>query len=463
MADDDISDRPSKIRKLDSTTSPEFPSSKKPSIQAQPLDPTFGETPPSQPQETNTSSPSTTPNGNGITLPQQPLSKSALKKLKRKEAWAASAPDRRLKRREQHKEKQARKVIAREELATKIASGEISPPPVVARPYHRPQQVPMGLLIDCDFEDKMMEKEIISLGSQITRCYSENKAARYRAHLCISSWGGIMKERFETVLSSSHLGWKGVMFEKSDFITAGSMMNDIMRGNEGGKLLGALNNGENEGSDLVEDQTSDAGDANAMPEAKIGQETPQNIDNDSENTNTEPASNSTISTTKSNAPPQLIYLSSDSPNTLTTLSPYTTYIIGGIVDKNRHKGLCYARAQEYGIPTAKLPIGEYMTMNSRAVLTVNHVVEIMLRWLELGDWGEAFNRVIPKRKGGVLKKGGQEKGEGVEKDEADVEGQTAEAGEEAEKDIVDEKNGLPAQEYIPLDDGVDDGEDGGVK
>jgi tRNA (guanine9-N1)-methyltransferase len=29
----------------------------------------------------------------------------------------------------------------------------------------------------------------------------------------------------------------------------------------------------------------------------------------------------------------------------------------------------------------------------------------MVKWLECGDWGEAFMKVIPKRKGGTLKGG----------------------------------------------------------
>ena len=55
-------------------------------------------------------------------------------------------------------------------------------------------------------------------------------------------------------------------------------------------------------------------------------------------------------------------------------------------------------------------------MTSRFVLATNHVAEIMLRWLELGDWGKAFLQVVPKRKGGVLKPNKQDAD-----DEADCE------------------------------------------
>ena len=37
-------------------------------------------------------------------------------------------------------------------------------------------------------------------------------------------------------------------------------------------------------------------------------------------------------------------------------------------------------------------------MATRHVLTVNQVLEIMLRWLEVHDWEQAFMAVIPKRK-----------------------------------------------------------------
>jgi len=130
---------------------------------------------------------------------------------------------------------------------------------------------------------------------------------------------------------------------------------------------------------------------------------------------------------------EIVYLTSDSPDTLTALSPYSTYIVGGLVDKNRHKGICYKIACERGIKTAKLPIGEYMDMQSRKVLATNHVVEIMIRWLECGDWGEAFMKVIPKRKGGKLREG-EQKGDGENNKEEDDD-------EEDEDDPHDEGNG----------------------
>jgi len=112
--------------------------------------------------------------------------------------------------------------------------------------------------------------------------------------------------------------------------------------------------------------------------------------------------------------PDLVYLTADSPNTITELKNGKKYIVGAIVDKNRYKGLCHKKAVAQGVATAKLPIGEYVSMASRFVLTTNQVVEIMIRWLACRDWERAFLEVIPRRKMPVAKGGGEdgEDGEG---------------------------------------------------
>ncbi|XP_028330049.1 tRNA methyltransferase 10 homolog A [Gouania willdenowi] len=96
---------------------------------------------------------------------------------------------------------------------------------------------------------------------------------------------------------------------------------------------------------------------------------------------------------------ELVYLTSDSPNVLKELDQTKAYVIGGLVDHNHHKGITFEKAKEFGIEHAQLPLSCFIKMNSRKVLAVNHVFEIILAYLEKGSWQEAFCTILPQRKG----------------------------------------------------------------
>ncbi|XP_029310234.1 tRNA methyltransferase 10 homolog A [Cottoperca gobio] len=98
---------------------------------------------------------------------------------------------------------------------------------------------------------------------------------------------------------------------------------------------------------------------------------------------------------------ELVYLTSDSPNVLEELDHKKAYVIGGLVDHNHHKGITFERAKELGIAHAQLPLSSFVRMNSRKVLAVNHVFEIILAYMEQGSWQKAFFTILPQRKGAV--------------------------------------------------------------
>ncbi|KAK3622894.1 tRNA (guanine(9)-N(1))-methyltransferase [Elasticomyces elasticus] len=255
------------------------------------------------------------------------MSKNQIKKLRKKEEWESKRGERKAVRKEKLVQKRERKRAARNEMSID------APRPRVKQVYQKPVQLPVTILVDCDFDDLMRDNERISLGAQITRCYSDNKnnaAEEARKWMCDLPNAGELSGTFKPLSSD-----------------------------DADKIKALKEEGE------------------------------------------------------------VVYLSSEASETLTELKPYSTYIIGGLVDKNREKGICYKRATRKGVRTAKLPIGEYLQMSSRKVLATNHVNEIMMKWLESGDWADAFMKVIPKRKGGQLK--GQAEQEDEQDDNEDEE------------------------------------------
>ncbi|KAJ5475491.1 tRNA (guanine(9)-N1)-methyltransferase [Penicillium diatomitis] len=282
------------------------------------------------------------------------LSKNQLKKLRKKQQWEAERGLRKEKRKAQMAQKKQRRQRMVEEAretggeeAVKALRKQWETTRAQAK---RSTLLPLSIVIDCGFDDLMNDHERISLAGQLTRSYSDNKRSKWRTHLMFSSFNKQLKHRFDTVLAP-YRNWQGIRIVQDDFVRGAEILKNQMASPQGGKLVGPF-------ADQVDAKPEDG---------------------------------------------EVIYLSSDSDNILTELKPYSTYIIGGLVDKNRHKAVCYRSAISQGVKTAKLPIGEYVEMSSRQVLTTNHVVDIMLKWLEVKDWGEAFMKVLPPRKGGQLK------------------------------------------------------------
>ncbi|CAN8019224.1 unnamed protein product [Ixodes persulcatus] len=67
----------------------------------------------------------------------------------------------------------------------------------------------------------------------------------------------------------------------------------------------------------------------------------------------------------------VVYLSSESENELQELEEGKAYVIGGLVDHNRCKGLCHRLAEEQGVQHARLPIDSYLVLKTRKVLTID--------------------------------------------------------------------------------------------
>ncbi|KFA66861.1 hypothetical protein S40285_02327 [Stachybotrys chlorohalonatus IBT 40285] len=347
---------------------------------------------------------------------EPPMSKNALKRLRKAQAYEAAKDERRLRRKEQRHERKGRK---REERAALLAQGVDRS--VVYPTKQTGTLVPVALVIDCDFEQYMLDKERVSLAGQLTRSYSDNRLARYKTHLWISGWHGKLRDRFQQVLGNQHKNWKGVGFCEEDYLQCAVQARERMK-QKGGEMIEPLQRSADNKATWARDEK----DPLPLPDP-------------------EPPLNEVFS--------DVVYLTSDSPYTLDRIEPHTTYVIGGLVDHNREKGLCYRLARERGIRTAKLPIGQFMVMQSRQVLATNHVVEIMLKWLEVEDWGNAFLSVIPKRKGGRLR-GAEEDGDGSEAGAGSgrVDGQ-AQDGETRDGDVKEE---LAVEESEVKEDLLDD-------
>ncbi|KAK2465959.1 hypothetical protein APHAL10511_001600 [Amanita phalloides] len=238
--------------------------------------------------------------------PTPKLSKSALKKAARAERYAASRLERRAKEKELRKEKKRIR-------AEKRGAGELDDEDEQHGRQKKKLKLEFGgrVVIDLGFDDKMTDKEIASLCSQLAYTYSANRNASYPFSLLHTSLNGRTLARLESMNDSGYRRWT-----ETEWWT------------EGYEYL----------------WTGQAGPISPKNQCNAPAMAAQNA---------------------------VVYLTADSEEELLHLSPDETYIIGGLCDHNRYKvNLCLNKANKSGIRTARLPIGRYLaSLPTRKVLT----------------------------------------------------------------------------------------------
>ncbi|KAL7498209.1 hypothetical protein ACHAWT_006162 [Skeletonema menzelii] len=229
---------------------------------------------------------------------------------------------------------------------------------------------------DCNFEDQMTWKEVNSLSLQLRYAYAMNRKSPMPLHVHVT---GVKREcdtrKHLEKIDGFPDRWAGRAYhvheESLEDVFGSALSNVVMSKDEDVKQV----DDDASKSEGKEDGTHNDNSQQSQPKLRPNH--------------------------------QLVYLTGDSENTLTTLDNNTTYIIGGIVDRNRLKRAAIERAEAIGsnstlpIKTARLPLNEHFDFNgSTRVLTCNHVFEILLKYRENGykDWGSAVMSVLPDRK-----------------------------------------------------------------
>ncbi|BGO98957.1 tRNA (guanine(9)-N1)-methyltransferase [Rhodotorula toruloides] len=296
------------------------------------------------------------------------ITKSALKRQRKQEAFQAK----KLVKRQQEKERKKAKAA---EIKRLVAEGVMEKPESKKRKKAGGEPHGARIVIDMGFDELMTEKEVKSMASQLAYCYSANRASPHPFPILVTSFNGRLREGYDK--RGDFKSWKGVEWWDDGVEKLWDGVREVAPADEAAET--ATSAGEASSAEAPVASTP------SIPLNTLGVFSGQ------------PCTRVPRST--------VTYLTGDSPNVLTSLTPGHTYILGGIVDRNRYKNLCLNKANSLGIAHAQLPIGEYLPeMQTRKVLTVNQVFEILVNWVEAGEkdgkegWGEALRKVMPERK-----------------------------------------------------------------
>lgn len=293
---------------------------------------------------------------NDDTLKIQKLSKNQIKKQKKQEEWEKKRYEIKKYKKEKKKEKKRIKREQKEEQEKLNPSKEkeinstnienIKDIPFKTRKeikdeFKQKCRNGVRVVIDCDFEHLMNDASNKSMVRQIIYLYCANKRSKNPFRLILY---GVGKKILEGIKISDFNNWIGIeVYLKEDYPSFETFIKEILYKDDKREMTDIKNN--------------------------------------------------------------IYYLSADSENNIDTIDDDATYIIGGIVDRNKYKNLTLNKAKQFDINHGKFPIGNYLKLNSSQVLTTNHTFQILNEYSIRHDWKEAFISVIPKRKQEYEKEG----------------------------------------------------------
>ncbi|CAD7922370.1 unnamed protein product [Amoebophrya sp. A25] len=264
------------------------------------------------------------------------------------------------------------------------------------------------ILIDCDWDKLMTEKEVKSLASQLMYSYNKNKTSEAPSHFLLSKCDGRVKESLDRIGGSD----KWPAFWRTEECLLQKFLQPAAEKSETSSCAASSSALEKNEKDVVVEvcktsEESSVSSSNAMPSDNTPASTPTEKEAPPAGRSTE-GDDDNITSSKLFSldsfvleKEKTVILTADTDDVLTEIDPSVTYVIGGVVDRNRLKNATRQKADFYGVRAQRLPISEFVDSDLGSfskVLTVNHVVEILLHYQATKDWTAALEQVLPKRR-----------------------------------------------------------------
>ena len=124
----------------------------------------------------------------------------------------------------------------------------------------------------------------------------------------------------------------------------------------------------------------------------------------------------------------IVYFSPDAEDVCGELEEDKVYVIGGIVDRDRLKGVSFKASQEKEIKAVRLPINECGLLEEgekfpNKSLNVNTMYNVLLGYSEHQNWKDALRPVLPTRRG-FKTQGAKEGGDTTKEEETPKESES---------------------------------------